>query len=105
MTIQQRELEQRLSRKCQSYSKYETYLDINYEKVRNSLADHEVVIDFSDYQAEDSVRQYVAYIYDKDKSHPLLVKCFDQQQLGAMLDGMQNFTLYDLSNCRMGLQT
>ena len=102
LTIQQRELEQRLSRKCQSYSKYETYLDINYEKVRNSLADHELVIDFSDYQAEDSVRQYVAYIYDKDKSHPLLVKCFDQQQLGAMLDGMQNFTLYDFEQLQDG---
>ena len=95
LTIQQRELEQRLSHKCQSYNEYETYLDINYEKVRNSLADHEVVVDFSDYQTEDSVRQYAAYIYDKDKSHPLLVKCFDQQQLDSLLDGMQNFTLYN----------
>lgn len=95
LTIQQRELEQQLSHKCQSYNEYETYLDINYEKVRNSLADHEVVVDFSDYQTEDSVRQYAAYIYDKGKSHPLLVKCFDQQQLDSLLDGMQNFTLYN----------
>lgn len=63
-----------------------TYLDINYEKVRNSLADHEVVVDFSDYQTEDSVCQYAAYIYDKDKSHPLLVKYFDQQQLDSLLE-------------------
>lgn len=95
LTIRQRELEQRLSYKCQSYNEYETYLDINYEKVRNCLADNEVVIDFSDYQTEDSVRQYVAYIYDKDKSYPLLVKCFDQQQLNSLLDGMQNYTLYN----------
>lgn len=95
LTIQQRELEQQLSHKCQSYNEYETYLDINYEKVRNSLADHEVVVDFSDYQTEDSVRQYAAYIYGKDKSHPLLVKCFDQLQLDSLLDGMQNFTLYN----------
>ena len=95
LTIQQRELEQRLSHRCQSYNEYETYLDINYEKVRNSLADHEVVVDFSDYQTEDSVRQYAAYIYDKAKSHPLLVKCFDQQQLDSLLDGMQNYTLYN----------
>ena len=95
LTIQQRELEQQLSHKCQSYNEYETYLDINYEKVRNSLTDHEVVVDFSDYQTEDSVRQYAAYIYDKDKSHPLLVKCFDQQQLDSLLDGMQNYTLYN----------
>lgn len=95
LTIQQRELEQQLSHKCQSYNEYETYLDINYEKVRNSLTNHEVVVDFSDYQTEDSVRQYATYIYDKDKSHPLLVKCFDQQQLDSLLDGMQNFTLYN----------
>ena len=95
LTIQQRELEQQLSHKCQSYNEYETYLDINYEKVRNSLANHEVVVDFSAYQTEDSVRQYAAYIYDKAKSHPLLVKCFDQQQLDSLLDGMQNFTLYN----------
>ena len=95
LTIQQRELEQQLSHKCQSYNEYETYLDINYEKVRNSLTNHEVVVDFSDYQTEDSVRQYAAYIYDKDKSYPLLVKCFDQQQLDSLLDGMQNYTLYN----------
>lgn len=95
LTIHQRELEQQLSHKCQSYNEYETYLDINYEKVRNSLANHEVVVDFSDYQTEDSVRQYAAYIYDKDKSYPLLVKCFDQQQLDSLLDGMQNYTLYN----------
>ena len=95
LTIQQRELEQQLSHKCQSYNEYETYLDINYDKVRNSLANHEVVVDFSDYQTEDSVRQYAAYIYDKDKSHPLLVKCFDQQQLDSLQDGMQNYTLYN----------
>ena len=102
LAIQQRELEQQLSHKCQSYNEYETYLDINYEIVRNSLADHEVVVDFSDYQTEDSVRQYVAYIYDKDKSHPLLVKCFGQQQLDSLLDGMQNFTLYNFEQLQDG---
>lgn len=102
LTICQRELEQRLSYKCQSYNEYETYLDINYKKVRNCLADNEVVIDFSDYQTEDSVRQYVAYIYDKSKRHPLLVKCFDQQQLDSLLDGMQSFTLYNYEQLQDG---
>lgn len=102
LTIRQRELEQRLSYKCQSYNEYETYLDINYEKVRNCLADNEVVIDFSDYQTEDSVRQYVAYIYDKSKRYPLLVKCFDQQQLDSLLDGMQSFTLYNYEQLQDG---
>ena len=102
LTIHQRELEQQLSSKCQSYNEYDSYLDINYEKVRNSLVDNEVVVDFSVYQMEDSVRQYAAYIYDKDKSHPLLVKCFDQQQLDSLLDGMQNFTLYNYEQLQDG---
>ncbi len=95
LTIHQRELEQHLSRKCQSYNKYDTYLDIDYKKVKNSLADKEVVIDFSDYQTEDSVHQYAAYIFDNSKKYPLLIKCFEQQQLDSLLDGMQSFTLYN----------
>ena len=102
LTIYQRDLEQQLSRKCQSFNEYETYLDINYEKVRNRLADNEVVIDFSDYQAEDSIRHYVAYIYDKNTRFPLLTKCFEQQQLDSLLDGMQNFMLYDFEQMQDG---
>ena len=95
LTIHQRELEHRLSCKCQSYNEYEKYLDIDYETVKNSLRDNEVVIDFSDYQTEDSVRRYAAYVFDKSKTYPLLVGCFEQQQLDSLLDGMQNFTLYN----------
>ena len=53
------------------------------------------MIDFSDYQTEDSVRRYAAYVFDKNKTYPLLVGCFEQQQLDSLLDGMQNFTLYN----------
>ena len=102
LTIHQRELEQRLSHKCQSYNEYNTYLDINYEKIKNSLVANEVVIDFSDYQTEDSVRQYAAYIFDKSRNYPLLVKCFNQQQLDSLLDGMQNFTLYNYEQLQDG---
>ena len=102
LTIHQRELEHRLSCKCQSYNEYETYLDIDYETVKNSLTDNEVVIDFSDYQTEDSVRRYAAYVFDKSKTYPLLVGCFEQQQLDSLLDGMQNFTLYNYEQLQDG---
>ena len=94
LTMRQRELEHQLSRKCQSYNEYETYLDINYKTVRNSLAANEVVIDFSDYQPEDTTHQYAAYVFDRSKPYPLLVKCFDQKQIDSLLDGMQSFSLY-----------
>lgn len=102
LTIRQRELEQRLSNKCQSYNEYDTYLDINYEKVRNSLTDNEVLIDFSDYQTDDSAHQYVAYIFDKTQKYPLLKKCFEQQQLDSLLDGAPNFMLYNYEQLQDG---
>lgn len=95
LTIRQREQERQLSSKCLSYNEYDAYLDINYEKVRSHLADNEVLIDFSDYLVEDSVHQYAAYIFDKNKKYPLLANCFEQQQLDSLLDGMQGFTLYN----------
>ena len=95
LTIRQRELEQRLSDKCQSFNEFDTFLDINYEKVRNSLSDNEVLVDFSDYQTEDSVRHYAAYVFDRNQSYPRLIKCFEQQQADSLLEGMPAFTLYD----------
>lgn len=91
----QRQLELQLGSTCQNYKEYSAYLDINFQKVKNHLAGNEMVIDFSDYQTEDSVHQYAAYIFDKDTYNPILKKCFEQQQLDSLLDGMQNYTLYD----------
>lgn len=95
LTIRQRELERQLSNTCQSYNKYNKYLDINYTKVRDCLKDNEILIDFSSHQTEDSIRQYVAYIFDKNSKYPILKKCFEQQQVDSLLNGMQNFTLYN----------
>lgn len=95
LTFVQRNLEWKLSSTCQSYKEYESYLDINYQKVRDCLKDNEMMVDFSLYQDEDSLVQYDAYIFDKDKKYPILKKCFTLQQLDSLLNGMQSFTLYD----------
>ena len=95
LIVEQRNLEKRLSNTCQSYSDYDTYLDIDYKKVRDRLKENEVLLDFSDYLQDDSIRQYVAYIYDKKSEYPLLKKCFEHRQLDSLLDGAQSFTLYN----------
>lgn len=95
LTFAQRDLEWKLSSTCQSFNEYDSYIDIDYKKVRDCLKDNEVVVDFSLFQDEDSIVQYDAYIFDKDKKYPILRKCFTQQQLDSLLDGMQSFTLYD----------
>lgn len=95
LTIQQRKLEQQLTDKCQLYSEYNAFLDIDYYKVKNELKDNEILIDFSDFQTEDSLHRYTAYIVDRRQNHPMLVRCFDQSQLDSLLNGAANFMLYD----------
>ena len=53
------------------------------------------MIDFSDYQTEDSVHQYVAYIIRGEQEYPLLVKCFNQNQLDSLLNGDAKYNLYN----------
>lgn len=100
LLICQRGLEQRLSSKCQSYKECDTYLDIDFQKVRNSLADNEVMIDFSCCMEEDSILRYAAYVFDKNKRYPVLVKCFTQQQFNSLFRGSQSFWLYDYARTK-----
>lgn len=91
----QRKKELLLSDKCESFREYDTYLDISYEKVKNSLKDNEILIDFSNYIVEDSITRYVAYVIKKNQSYPLLKSCFYQQQLDSLQDKAEGYLLYD----------
>ena len=45
--------------------------------------------------SEDSVHQYVAYIIRGEQEYPLLVKCFNQNQLDSLLNGDAKYNLYN----------
>ena len=95
LVVVQRNLEQQLTVKCQLYNDYNSFLDIDCQKVRKSLKKNEVLIDFSDFMSEDSVHQYVAYIIRGEQEYPLLVKCFNQNQLDSLLNGDAKYNLYN----------
>ena len=95
LVVVQRNLEQQLTVKCQLYNDYNSFLDIDCQKVRKSLKKNEVMIDFSDFMSEDSVHQYVAYIIRGELEYPLLVKCFNQNQLDSLLNGDAKYNLYN----------
>lgn len=86
---------QKLTVKCQLYNDYNSFLDIDCQKVRKSLKNNEVLIDFSDFMSEDSVHQNVAYIIRGELEYPLLVKCFNQNQLDSFLNGDAKYNLYN----------
>ncbi len=95
LAFKQRELELRLSSKCRRYKEHNAFIDLDYQTIRNSLKENEVVVDFSDYTDGDSIHKYDAYIFKSDMEHPFLVRCFQQQQLDSLLDGAPSFVLYD----------
>lgn len=95
LVVVQRNLEQQLNDKCRSYSDYYSFLDFDYQKVRGKLKKNEVLIDFSDFQTEDSLHQYVSYIIRGGQEYPLLVKCFNQNQLDSLLNGEAKFNIYN----------
>lgn len=90
LVLVQRIYEQQLTDKCQLYNDYNSFLDIDYQKVKSYLKRDEILIDFSDFQTEDSLHQYVVYIIRSEQKHPLLVKCFNQDQLDSLLNGDAN---------------
>lgn len=95
LVVTQRNLEKRLNDKCQLYNDYNSFLDIDYKSVKDRLKENEVLIDYSDYITEDSVRQYVAYIIRGGQEYPLLVKCFNQEQYDSLLNGEANYNIYN----------
>lgn len=95
LVVTQRNIEQQLTDKCLLYNDYNSFLDIDYQTVKNWLKKNEVLIDFSDFQTEDSLRQYAAYIIRGEQEYPLLVKCFNQEQLDSLLNGEANYNMYN----------
>lgn len=88
-------MELQLANKCQLFNEYNDFLDIDYSNVKHKLKDNEIIIDFSDFQTEDSLRQYVAYIINNRQAFPKLVKCFTQEQLDSLQGGEPNFSIYN----------
>ncbi len=95
LVVVQRNLEKQLTDKCQLYNDYNSFLDLDYQHVRNRLKKNEVLIDFSDFLSEDSLHQYVSYIIRGEQEYPLLVKCFNQNQLDSLLDGEAKYNIYN----------
>ena len=102
LVVIQRDLEQQLTNKCQLYSDYNSYLNIDYQKVKSQLRKNEVLIDFSDFRTDDSLRQYVAYVVEGRQKSPVLVKCFVQEQLDTLLCGAPNYAMYDYEQFKDG---
>lgn len=82
-------IDKQLVNRCSSYGNYTQFLNTQYEDIKNSLGDGEVVVDFADFRL-DSTRCYAAYVIRKEWEYPLLVPLFKQQQLDSLSIAINN---------------
>lgn len=78
-------IDKQLAQRCVSYGNYTDFLNFNYGDVRKNLAEHGVVVDFTDYKSDSGAHRYMAYLIRKEWENPLLLPLFDQHQIDSLL--------------------
>lgn len=62
--------------RCRLYGDLTAFMNVDYNDIKTSLRDDEVVLDFADYVTADDERTYTAYIIDNKHESPTLKKLF-----------------------------
>lgn len=73
---------------------YTSFLNKNYNDIRESLKDNEVLLDFTDYYSDEQVQQFAAFVIHKGQSHPKLAKLFTEEMIKILLAGKPADFLY-----------
>lgn len=73
---------------------YTSFLEMTYKDIKQSLADDEVLIDFTDLTSNQNVHQHFAYIINKEQEFPEITINFIESDLNNLLDGRPLDGLY-----------
>lgn len=73
---------------------YTSFLSQNYQDIKQSLKEDEVMLDFTDYKSDEEVQQFACFVLDRKQSHPKLVKSFTEEGIKMMLGGKPTDFLY-----------
>lgn len=73
---------------------YNTFLTMGYENVRQLLDDEEILLDFTDFETDERIHQYVAFVINKEQKHPKMVKAFTEEDISKTLQGKPIVWLY-----------
>ena len=78
------QLERSLMKKCQSIGSITSFMDVDYNAVKKSLGNNDVLIDFTDFVPNAGGRCYAAYIVNKKQKYPLLKPLFAESQIDSL---------------------
>lgn len=77
-------LENVLMKKVKSYGDMSTFIDVNYESVKNVLGQNEVLLDFTDFVPKNGDMRYATYIVNQKQKYPLLQPLFSESQIDSL---------------------
>lgn len=73
-----------LQERIRGYGDSTAFMDVDYDAVRQSLRQDEVLIDFTDYELLEKGRHYAAYVVQQEQQYPLLQKLFSEAQVDSL---------------------
>ena len=74
---------------------YTSFLEQNYNVIKQLLQEDEVLLDFTDFVSDEMLHQHVAYVIDCTQLYPKLVKGFSEEAVAQLLDGKAINSLYE----------
>lgn len=77
-------LEKSLIDSSKAYGDFASFMNIDYNDVKESLGENSVLIDFTDFVSQTQGRKYAAYIINPRQKHPLLKELFTESQIKAL---------------------
>jgi hypothetical protein len=77
-------LETQLSNRCRAFGDMTTFMDWDYQKVKDTLNEGDVIIDFTDFVKLNGERIYAAYVVNKKQDYPLLKPLFSESEIDSL---------------------
>ena len=78
------QLESALMKRCASIGSITSFMDVDYDAVKEALGKNDVLLDFTDFVSEKDGRRYATYIIDKEQKYPLLKPLFAESQIDSL---------------------
>lgn len=80
-------METQLSRRCREYGDVTSFMNVDYQTVKNKLGEGDVLIDFTDFLSvsDNQKRIYAAYIINNEQEYPMVKRLFDESSVDSIL--------------------
>ena len=77
-------MEANLAKHCRAYGDATAFMDVDYSKIKQSLGEDEVLLDFTDFVSKSRGRVYATYIVNKQQDYPLLMELFLERAVDSL---------------------